>query len=201
MSNKESVQEFLSRVSGIVNPMRSYGEILSNEIVVSKVLRSLTLKFDHVVAAIEETKDLSTYTFDELMSSLISHEARINRSHENSKETTFQVKEEFSKGGTDFHGRGRGGGRGRCSYGKSYKSSIQCRYYSKMGHKEAECWAKQREEQKQAHFIENVEEEDSLFMVRSPIQCDKSSKYVWFLDSGCSNHMSGNKSLFKELDE
>ncbi|GMI75664.1 hypothetical protein like AT3G21000 [Hibiscus trionum] len=68
-SNKKSVQEFLSRVFGIVNPMRSYGDILSNEIVVSKVLRSLTSKFDHVVAKIEETKDLSTYTFDELMSS------------------------------------------------------------------------------------------------------------------------------------
>lgn len=24
---------------------------------------------------------------------------------------------------------------------------------------------------------------------------------VWFIDSGCSNHMSGTRSLFKELDE
>ncbi|KAL4379304.1 hypothetical protein GQ457_02G028610 [Hibiscus cannabinus] len=109
MKDKERVQEFLSRVSGIVNMMKSYGEILSSEIVVSK-LRSLTSKFDHVVVAIEETKDLSTYTFDELMSSLISHEARINRSHENSDEKAFQVKEEFSKGRSDFYGHGRGGG-------------------------------------------------------------------------------------------
>ncbi|KAK9003653.1 hypothetical protein V6N11_084288 [Hibiscus sabdariffa] len=156
MKHKESMQQFLSRVSGIVNPMKSYGEILSNENFVSKVL-SLISKFDRVIIAIEETKDFSTYTFDELMSYLISHEARINRSHENSEEKAFQVKEEFSKGRSDFYGRGRrsgrgrGGGRGRGSYGIPYKSSIQCRYYGKMGHKETDCWAKQREEHKQAH--------------------------------------------------
>ncbi|KAK5833358.1 hypothetical protein PVK06_017183 [Gossypium arboreum] len=99
-------------VSGIVNLMRSYVEVLSNEIFVSKVLRSLTSKFDNVVAAIEETKDFSTYTFDELKSSLIAHEARLNKSHENSEEKAFQVKEESSKCRHDFHGRSRGYGRG-----------------------------------------------------------------------------------------
>ncbi|XP_016675171.1 uncharacterized protein [Gossypium hirsutum] len=113
MKDKESVQKLLSTVSGSVNLMRSYGEILSNEIVVSKVLRSLTSKFDHVVAAIDETKDLSTYTFDELMSSLIASEARLNRSHENSEEKVFQVKEESSKGRHDFHRRSHGDGKGR----------------------------------------------------------------------------------------
>ena len=36
-------------------------------------------------------------------------------------------------------------------------------------------------------------------MAHSPI--DKSCDGVWFVDSGCSNHMSRMKSLFKELDE
>ena len=36
-------------------------------------------------------------------------------------------------------------------------------------------------------------------MDHSPI--DKSCDGVWFVDSGCSNHMSRTKSLFKELDE
>ena len=74
MKEKEPVQDFMSSVSGIVNHMKKYGENVSNETVVSKVLRSLTKGFDHVVAAIEESKDLSTYNFDELMSSLLAHE-------------------------------------------------------------------------------------------------------------------------------
>ena len=46
MKNNESVQVYLSRVSGLVNHMRSYGEIVTDQTVVSKVLRSLTPKFD-----------------------------------------------------------------------------------------------------------------------------------------------------------
>lgn len=79
MTDKESVQEYLSRVSTVVQQMRSYGETMTNEHVVGKVLRSLTSKYDHVVAAIEESKDMADYTFDELMGSLQAHEERLNR--------------------------------------------------------------------------------------------------------------------------
>ena len=95
MKNNESIQVFLARVSTIVAQMRSYGDQLQEETVVAKVLRSLPPKFDHVVAAIEESKDLSTFSFDELMGSLQAHEARINRSSEKEEETAFQTKVEF----------------------------------------------------------------------------------------------------------
>ncbi|GKF28286.1 hypothetical protein Tco_0094628, partial [Tanacetum coccineum] len=67
MKGNESVQYYLARVSTIVSQMKSYGEKITDETVVSIVLRSLTPKFDHVVAAIEESKDLSVLSFDELM--------------------------------------------------------------------------------------------------------------------------------------
>jgi len=82
MKEKECVLEYLSRVFGVVSQMKIYGENISNETIVSKVLRSLTKDFDHVVAAIEESNDLSKYSLDELMGSLIAHEVRINRSDE-----------------------------------------------------------------------------------------------------------------------
>ncbi|XP_010267663.1 PREDICTED: uncharacterized protein LOC104604813 [Nelumbo nucifera] len=206
MKEKESVQVFLSKVSRIVNHMKSYGESISNETVVSKVLRSLTSKFYHVVAAIEESKDLSTYTFDELMSSLLTHETRLRISYEKVEEKGFHVKGESSyKGKSENSGgqgqsrgcQGRGGGRGRGQFGdqRQHKSTIQCQYCKKLGHKEVDCWTKQ----KQTNFTEKVEEESKLFRAHSPI--DNASNGVWLLDSGCSNHMSRTKSLFKELDE
>ncbi|XP_074301342.1 uncharacterized protein LOC141632724 [Silene latifolia] len=128
MQNNESVQDYLSRASTIVNKMKSYGEDISNKTVVPKILRSLTSRFDSIVAAIEEAHDMSTYSFDELMSSLQAHEERLNRSKEKNEEKAFQVKGESSKendnnnfggrgnGRGGFRGRGRGGSRGRGQY-------------------------------------------------------------------------------------
>lgn len=73
MKDDESIQGFLSKVSGIVSHIRTHGEVVTNKTIVNKVLRSLTNKYIHIVTAIEESKDLSTYTFDELISSLIAH--------------------------------------------------------------------------------------------------------------------------------
>ena len=115
MKREESVQIFLSRVQEVVNQIRAFGDTVEEKTVVAKVLRSLTPKFDHVVAAIEESKDLATYTFDELMGSLQTHEARLSRSEEKSEEKAFYTKGETSGGRSygNTRGRGRGNGRGR----------------------------------------------------------------------------------------
>ncbi|KAL1212255.1 hypothetical protein V5N11_029751 [Cardamine amara subsp. amara] len=91
MNEKETIQEYLARVSTIVSQMRSYGDSLSNETIVSKVLRTLTPKFEYVIPAIMEANDLSKYTFDELMSLLLSHEDRLGKKLEKSEEKAFQV--------------------------------------------------------------------------------------------------------------
>jgi len=77
--------------------MKSYGETVSDHVVVSKVLRSRTTEFDHVVAIIEESKDPSTWSFDELMGSLLAYEVRINQSYKRVEEKPFQMKGESNK--------------------------------------------------------------------------------------------------------
>ncbi|GKG31955.1 hypothetical protein Tco_0426905, partial [Tanacetum coccineum] len=122
MKGNESVQYYLARVSTIVSQMKSYGEKITDETVVSIVLRSLTPKFDHVVAAIEESKDLSVLSFDELVGFLQAYEARINRSVIKEEDKAFQI-----KGDMDYcyqRGRGRSRGRGR-------NASLQCSYCNK----------------------------------------------------------------------
>jgi len=50
------MQDFFTRVMGIVNQIISYGEDLTDWKIVENVLRSLLSKFDAIVVVIEEYK-------------------------------------------------------------------------------------------------------------------------------------------------
>ncbi|CAN6567330.1 unnamed protein product [Malus baccata var. baccata] len=70
MKDDELLDDYLSRLSEIINQMKSNGEILSDERIVQKYLISLPRKYDNIVSIIEETKDLSTLSVEELIGSL-----------------------------------------------------------------------------------------------------------------------------------
>jgi gag-polypeptide of LTR copia-type len=109
MNQGESVQVFLIRVTSIVNQIKSCGDDLTKKIVVMKVLHNLTSKFDYVVTTIEESKDLSTYSFDELMGPLQTHEVRLLKSEEKDDSNAFVTRGNATRG-RGYSGRGRGRG-------------------------------------------------------------------------------------------
>jgi hypothetical protein len=79
MSESESVDQFMTKVMGIMNQLRINGKNdLTDQRVVEKVLRSLPKKFEMVVIALLESKDLTKFSIEELIGSLLSHEARMN---------------------------------------------------------------------------------------------------------------------------
>src|SRR3954470_3270621 len=67
----------MSRVILVTNEMKACGETLSKQVIIEKVLRSLTTQFDYIVVAIEHSKDLETMRIEELQSSLEAHESRL----------------------------------------------------------------------------------------------------------------------------
>lgn len=57
LKSNESLLDFLSRAMVIISQMRPYGEQITDQTIVTKILKSLIHKFNHIVAIIEESKD------------------------------------------------------------------------------------------------------------------------------------------------
>jgi hypothetical protein len=76
MYNDESVANYFLRVDEIVNCMKNLGEEIKEAIVVEKVLRSLSPKFESKVSAIEEKENLRILTMSQLHGILTAYEMR-----------------------------------------------------------------------------------------------------------------------------
>jgi len=155
MKAGESVTAYFAHSMTVVNKMRSNGaKNLTDLTIIEKILRSMTSKFDYVVCSIEESKDLDVISIDELQSSLVVHEQRMNAHiiEEYALKVTTGESSGWRGGGQGIRGSSRGGGRGRGGGRRVNEKAT-------------------------------------------------SMKELWFLDSGCSNHMCGKKELFFDFDD
>lgn len=78
MKQEEDIQDFINRVLDAVFRIRIMGDQLPEKSVVAKILRSLTIRFSHVVHLIIEAKNLNTLSIDALSGSLKSHGSILN---------------------------------------------------------------------------------------------------------------------------
>ncbi|XP_074369146.1 uncharacterized protein LOC141710317 [Apium graveolens] len=215
MKNSENIGELVTRLKTVTNEMKRNGESLDDVRVMEKLLRSLTRKFDYVVTSIEESKDLSTISIDELAlqskvsvgdssGSSSSSRGRCGfrdgyRGERGRGRQTFnrgQNSEVFQPSGRsqNFRGRGRGG------FQRGDKSQFQCYNCNKFGYFSYECRASKMEEM--SHFTAAKEDKDvgtAMFLTYKGDEENK--KNVWYLNSGASNHMTGHKELFMEIDD
>ena len=111
MKSGESVTNYFSRTMVIVNKMRTHGDKTEDVIIVEKILRSMTPKFNFVVCSIEESNNIEELSIDELQSSLLVHEQKISQQDK---------EEQLLKASIDYHPTPvkayRGRGRGRNDY-------------------------------------------------------------------------------------
>jgi len=74
MEEDQIINDYFSKLICVVNQMKACGEDVTDQQVAGKILRSLTSKFDFIVLAIQEAKDVKTMKIEELQSSLEAHE-------------------------------------------------------------------------------------------------------------------------------
>ncbi|GJY62081.1 hypothetical protein Tco_0462738 [Tanacetum coccineum] len=129
--------------------------------------------FNFVVCSIEESKDIDTLMVDELQSSLLVLEQKVRRK---------VVEEQVLKVEYDFNS---GRGRGRSNFARGSNSNFRGRGRGSL--------------EKGVNYVEFDEGEELLLMSYAEID-ETSTKQTWYLDSGCSNHMTGTKSCFVRID-
>ncbi|XP_075507467.1 uncharacterized protein LOC142544290 [Primulina tabacum] len=78
MEESENILEYDRRLQEIANEAFSVGEAISNERLVSKVLRSLPERFNIKICAIDEAKDTSKMALEDLISSLRTFEMNLD---------------------------------------------------------------------------------------------------------------------------
>ncbi|KAI5354098.1 hypothetical protein L3X38_006993 [Prunus dulcis] len=103
MKDSESLSVYLARLFDILNHMKSYGEELSRERIVQKLLFSLPKSYDPIFSVIEHSKDLEILEVQEVVASLKSFELRLDRHNENSTERAFaslNIEEKNPKSGS-----------------------------------------------------------------------------------------------------
>jgi len=77
MKEGEPIDEYFTRKLSIANKMTTHGKKMDQTLVVEKILRSLTSKFNYVVCSVEESNDMNALSIDELQSSLLVQEQRM----------------------------------------------------------------------------------------------------------------------------
>ena len=62
----ESVNKYFARTLTIANKMRVHGEKMKDVVVIQKIMRSMSPKFNYAVCSIEESNNLDTFSIDVL---------------------------------------------------------------------------------------------------------------------------------------
>ena len=113
--------------------------------------------------------------------------------------------------------RSRGRGRGRANFQPRVGSNSYCSICKRTGHDTQDCFLKCTRCKNSTHSVRNCwlkdkedgygenntinfsKEEDQLFY--SYMNAEHKEEEVWYLDSGCSHHIIGDRSSFHTLDE
>ncbi|KAG6382357.1 hypothetical protein SASPL_157974 [Salvia splendens] len=213
MKDGESIQEFADKLLDTANKLAVLGTDLGDERLIEKLLCSLPEKFEATIASLENTKEISEMLFAEVVSALQAQEQRkMLRTGESTIEGAMRAKVKHGsnwkkKADTKTYAAGSQPGKGgneACKHcGKNghpffkcwRRPDVKCRKCGKMGHIERICKGNNSPQEEAQAATGEVEQ---LFV--ASCHATGTTSEGWLVDSGCSNHMSGNQAIFTEID-
>jgi hypothetical protein len=76
MKEDEDIAAYLLRINEIVNAIIGLGEEIEEYVIVQKILRSLPMRFNPKISALEERSDMDSISMDELHGIFTAYEMR-----------------------------------------------------------------------------------------------------------------------------
>ncbi|XP_047165688.1 uncharacterized protein LOC124834907 [Vigna umbellata] len=178
MGEQETIVEYIGRIHVIVNAMRAF-------------------------VAIKECKDLETMRVEELQNSLEAHEQRLTKRRNTDKGTNQALHTRVEQ---KIKGRGEVEDVQKLD---EVEAEIQIPLKNLEmkihGHYASECWHNETVKKSSKNDEANLAQEDAcetdsdhvlLMSTMNHVEDDK----CWYLDTGCSNHMTGKREWLIDLD-
>ncbi|XP_049355210.1 uncharacterized protein LOC125819827 [Solanum verrucosum] len=205
----------------IENRVSILGSEFKHSRIVEKILVTITERFEATITNLENTKDLSKITLAELLNSLQAQEQRrvmreegiLVSKHENSggykKKNNKKNQPKNEEGAARYSNKSKAGSfkgnypackhcgkNGLVSYKCWKRPDAKCSKCNQLGHEAIICKNKLQQQHAYSH-VANQQEGDQLFL--ASCFASNASTEAWLIDSGCTNHMTHYKELFKDL--
>ncbi|KAH7404213.1 hypothetical protein KP509_15G016200 [Ceratopteris richardii] len=191
--SKQAVSEFVTKIKDI-----------EEEKIVRQVINGIKAddKWESFTTAMDLYMDMQIPDLTTLMGQLFTHEAKLNKNGDTSKDKrkSKKVEDEGSTSQANYAGRGRssrGRGRGgRFNHHQGYNNNCNNNYNNNYngnyqgGSKSSKDYNNYTEEQ-----------DDSLLIINMTSKPGTNDDHLFYIDSGCSNHVAGNVALLSDLEE
>ncbi|CAN6560685.1 unnamed protein product [Malus baccata var. baccata] len=203
----EAFSVYIVRLLDLITQMKSYGEDIGNQRIVQKLLISLPKSYDSIVAVIENTRDLEIVDVQDVVATL---KGKNNYNDNQNFKPTKNWKTKGKKWDNKLvHQQGKfvgsfDGAKNPCKYCDKlhfgecwFKGKPRCHNCDKPRHFAKDC--KSKKATQHANYVGQVENNPTMFYVCMTAAVNKGED-IWYVDSGCSNHMTGREDLLVNID-
>ncbi|XP_074336389.1 uncharacterized protein LOC141673536 [Apium graveolens] len=216
MKETDQLDDFCIKLNGLVTNIRALGEKVEESYVVKKLLRAVPTKFLQIASAIEQFGNLEVMSVEEVIGSLKAHEERLRGSGE-CRKSRKEKEARDSKPEVNLS---------QVNDDEPTLLLVECGDKEKqlvlLNEKkiipnlvsETECkpevnLSQVNDDEPTLLLVECGDKEKQLVLLNekkiipnlvSETEC-KRDLNIWYLDNGASNHMMGERSKFKNLDE
>ncbi|KHN19588.1 Retrovirus-related Pol polyprotein from transposon TNT 1-94, partial [Glycine soja] len=188
MEESDTIKEYSNKLLGIANKIKLLGSDFADSRIVEKILVTVPeITLAEVLHALQAQEQRRLMRQDRVVNGVLP--AKHHEVDESKKD--FIKKNQLASNENCANNQNKGHAPFRCWR----RPDAKCNKCNQIGHEAVICPNKNHHDE--GAQIANQEEEDQLFVATCFLSSESSES--WLIDSGCTNHMTYDKTLFKDL--